>query len=91
VYAWTAADDSLSALMEGHFANFVKTGNPNGRGLPHWPAAYSDDSARVMILGVRPRAQSGRHEDAFRFLDRIYRAGGNRVSRRRCSSRRPQG
>ncbi len=74
VYAWTAADDSLSALMEGYFANFVKTGNPNGPGLPHWPAAYSDDSARVMILGVRPRAEGGRHEDAFRFLDRSYRS-----------------
>lgn len=38
VYAWTDADRRASATMEGYFAQFVKTGNPNGTGLPHWPA-----------------------------------------------------
>jgi para-nitrobenzyl esterase len=38
VYAWTPADRRTSKTMEGYFAQFIRTGNPNGAGLPHWPA-----------------------------------------------------
>jgi para-nitrobenzyl esterase len=72
VYAWTAEDDSLSAATEGFVAAFVKTGNPNGLGLPRWPAAYAGDSVRVMILDVPPHAGTAPHENAFRFLDAFY-------------------
>ena len=34
---WTDADRKTSAAMQDYFANFIKTGNPNGAGLPHWP------------------------------------------------------
>ena len=80
VYNWTPEDSALSDLMEAYFASFVKTGNPNGAGLPSWPAAYATDTARVMVLDVRAHAELAQHEDAFRFLDRFYRAGGGRVS-----------
>ncbi|MGH8182455.1 MAG: carboxylesterase/lipase family protein [Rhodanobacteraceae bacterium] len=39
VYEWTDEDRKVSATLEGYFANFIKTGNPNGQGLPHWPPA----------------------------------------------------
>src|SRR5204863_5117922 len=39
VFAWTPDDYKVSEIMEGYFANFVKTGNPNGQGLAQWPAA----------------------------------------------------
>jgi para-nitrobenzyl esterase len=38
VYAWTAADRETSRVMQGYFAQFIKTGNPNAAGLPPWPA-----------------------------------------------------
>lgn len=36
-YHWQADDHKVSALMQEYFANFIKTGNPNGDGLPTWP------------------------------------------------------
>ncbi len=74
VFAWTPQDDSVSAAMEGYFAAFVKTGDPNGLGLPAWPAAYSGGEVKVMILDAQPHAERAPHEDAFRFLDRRYRS-----------------
>lgn len=38
VYAWTPADRTVSQVMQDYFANFIKHGDPNGSGLPAWPA-----------------------------------------------------
>jgi para-nitrobenzyl esterase len=78
VYAWTPEDDSVSAATEGYFANFVRTGNPDGPGLPRWPVAYAGDTARVMVLDVRPHAEAAPDEDAYRLLDTYYTAGPGR-------------
>jgi carboxylesterase type B len=53
-------------------ANFVKTLNPNGHGLPRWPTAGAD-GAQVMFLEVRPHAGPFPHEDFYRFLERVVR------------------
>jgi para-nitrobenzyl esterase len=36
-WRWTPADYRLADQMSSYWANFVKSGNPNGAGLPHWP------------------------------------------------------
>jgi len=41
-YAWTDDDRKVSATMSGYWANFIKTGNPNGGDLPLWPQAPAD-------------------------------------------------
>ena len=33
----TPDDSVVSRMMQGYWANFAKTGNPNGPGLPNWP------------------------------------------------------
>lgn len=38
VYDWKSEDFKVSKTMEDYFANFIKTGNPNGKGLPKWEA-----------------------------------------------------
>jgi para-nitrobenzyl esterase len=34
----TDADYKIADTLSSYWANFIKTGNPNGKGLPHWPA-----------------------------------------------------
>jgi para-nitrobenzyl esterase len=40
---FTVEDRSLSDKMSSYWANFVKYGNPNGAGLPPWPALTAAD------------------------------------------------
>ncbi len=47
--ATTDRDRAAGALASGYLVNFVKTGDPNGAGLDHWPA-YSD--ARPALLDL---------------------------------------
>jgi len=59
VYAWTDADRALSRQLQGYFANFIKTGNPNGAGLPQWPALGAQGAGNgtpLMVLGTASRA-----------------------------------
>jgi para-nitrobenzyl esterase len=35
--AWQPEDRETARVLSGYFANFVKTGNPNGPGVPEWP------------------------------------------------------
>jgi para-nitrobenzyl esterase len=42
------ADYALAKMMSGYWVNFVKTGNPNGGGLPVWPKySISQNLAKV--------------------------------------------
>ena len=72
VYAWTDDDYKVSETMQSYFANFIKTGNPNGPGLPEWPAAASgkDEPSMVMVIDVESRAVPERHRERYLFLDR---------------------
>jgi para-nitrobenzyl esterase len=46
---WEPVDHRLAELMSTYWANFVRNGNPNGKGLPVWDV-YSPGMARVMFL-----------------------------------------
>lgn len=73
-YAWTADDYKVSETMLNYFANFIKTGNPNGASLPEWPAAKSNDAAPpVMILNVESKAEKAQHDARYEFLDKAYK------------------
>lgn len=47
---WEEKDRLLSRQMVGYLMNFVKTGNPNGEGLPDW-TPMADKHSRVLRLG----------------------------------------
>ncbi len=72
VYAWTRQDRAVSATMEGYFANFIKTGNPNGQDLPHWPAAAPKDGGLLrQVIGVDTHTEIDRNKARYEFLQRI--------------------
>jgi len=48
--AWEPADTVVSDRMSAYFVNFAKTGDPNGAGLPRWPA-FTPDAHQTMRLG----------------------------------------
>ncbi|HUQ97427.1 MAG TPA: carboxylesterase family protein [Chitinophagaceae bacterium] len=59
---WEPVDQMLADAMSGYWANFAKTGNPNGGGLPEWPAFTVTDK-KIMLLsetpGAKPMADAG--------------------------------
>jgi para-nitrobenzyl esterase len=56
-YAWEPEDYKVSEMMQSYFANFIKTGNPNGPELPNWPTYSSRTNYQRMRLDVEPRAE----------------------------------
>ncbi|WP_259015862.1 carboxylesterase/lipase family protein [Emticicia fluvialis] len=72
-YAWTADDYKVSETMMNYFANFIKTGNPNGAKLPDWPAAKAGDGTPpVMILNTESKAEKAKDDARYLFLDKAY-------------------
>lgn len=70
-WAWSADDRKLADTMAGYWVNFAKTGNPNGAGLPSWPA-FAGDERPVQVLG--PAAVSGglARTQQLRIFDAVY-------------------
>jgi para-nitrobenzyl esterase len=71
VYAWTPDDYKVSEVMQGCFANFVKSGDPNGPGLPAWPANKSGEPIQLMRLDVESRAEAEKHGARYLFLEQF--------------------
>jgi para-nitrobenzyl esterase len=46
---WSVADRKVAEEMSSYWVNFARSGNPNGQGMPLWPA-FSTDS-KIIYLG----------------------------------------
>jgi len=73
-YDWEKDDYKVSETMMDYFANFIITGNPNGKKLPEWPSANAaDPNPPVMMINVISKAVKIQNEERFIFLDKYYK------------------
>ncbi|MFO7696861.1 MAG: carboxylesterase family protein [Anaerolineae bacterium] len=72
VYAWTPEDCALSEQMQQYWASFVANGDPNGPGLPEWPAINRSDPPQVMVLDVESHAVAEEHRERYLFMSRVF-------------------
>lgn len=70
VYDWQPEDYKVSEILEAYFANFIKTGNPNGLGLPAWPAITGNSPVEVMHVNVNTTALPEKNRERYLFLDK---------------------
>lgn len=64
---WQQVDHELARIMSGYWLNFIKTGNPNGKGLPTWPV-YENRSKSIMDLGDQVQTRPLPDAAALEFL-----------------------
>lgn len=65
------ADHAMADQVSSYWVNFAKTGDPNGAGLPAWPA-FSDASQQVMDLNDPSHAIPVPNLDKLKALDGYY-------------------
>jgi para-nitrobenzyl esterase len=53
----SASDLALSEMMSSYYVNFATTGDPNGKGLPAWPA-FTEKNEQVMVFDAMPSART---------------------------------
>lgn len=69
VYDWQPEDYRVSEIMETFFTNFIKTGNPNGLGVPEWPAIDNSRAERVMHIDVSTRSVEENRNKRYLFME----------------------
>jgi para-nitrobenzyl esterase len=70
---WTETDRIASDRMQTYWTNFARTGNPNGPGVPAWPAYSAAGQWPVMYLDAKPVARADEFRDRYLFLAREWR------------------
>lgn len=73
VYDWQPEDYKVSEIMQAFFANFIKTGNPNGLGVPEWKPVEMNKPAEVMRIDVNTKLVEEKNRNRYLFLERTFK------------------
>jgi para-nitrobenzyl esterase len=84
---FTDVDHRIADMMSSYWVNFATTGNPNGKGLPHWPAVSERPDTTMQLgdgTGAIPIAGSPAKIDFWkRYFARLGTQVASRASRAR--------
>lgn len=69
---WSARDRALAQTMAQYWANFVHSGDPNRKGLPHWPKFEA--AGKVQRLGDAIAVGGLPNQDKLQVFDAVYDA-----------------
>jgi para-nitrobenzyl esterase len=75
-------DRALAQMMSSYWTQFARTGDPNAKGLPHWPA-YDPKADRHIELGDAVSTKSGLRKEACDLFEKI---SAERRAKRMASS-----
>ena len=73
-WLYTDSDVSLSETMQAYWLNFIKTGDPNGEGLPKWET-FNSSHERIMELGENVGMISDPWIGIYKVIDRYQGQG----------------
>ena len=65
-------DEKVSEKLRRYWLNFAKTGNPNGEGLPNWPA-FDPRTNQCLEIGRETKVEPIPHADRIAALERIMK------------------
>ena len=71
VFDWQPEDAKVSAILQNYFVNFVRWHNPNGLGVPFWPALKKNQPATIMQIDVETRAATELYRERYLKLQEI--------------------
>jgi para-nitrobenzyl esterase len=72
-FPWEDTDRKLSDAIISYWVNFAATGNPNGNGLPKWPA-YNAAEDQSLEFGDRIAVRGQINKAGLDFFDGYYQA-----------------
>jgi len=68
---WTLADREIEEAMATYWTNFAKYGDPNGEGVPQWPA-FSETNPMVMHFNETPHVGTVPNPKQLEGLDEYF-------------------
>ena len=75
---WTDLDRQLADTISSYWVNFATTGDPNGKGLPQWPAYSEKRNDRPMVLGDKVELGPEPNQSQLAFYEALYEKATDR-------------